>query len=240
VYWEKGILRSRLVRALKLTVISLVFGLLAAPAVRAVPIVYLVEGGYVDIDVRLGGVTIGSTNGVALIGDSITVDADALTLDAIRLEIAPLTITLSQPFGGYDEITVESAILEGDALFSTAFSIGVPSLFTAAAGPLTVTGSWGATDSLGINPPTSGQPISFPVLSVIAVVNQNPRVEINSVTINSIDGTPFGHPGEHLTIVATYVVTTPEPATGLLVALGLVILAALRAPRSRTGNTSSG
>ena len=229
--WLRRILRSRL---LELTAVSFFGLLLAAPAVRAVPIVYPVVGGHVDIFVRLGGVTIGSSTGVPLTGDSITVDASALSVDAIRLEIAPTTISLSQLFGGYDEITVESAILEGDPSFGTTTSIGSSSLFTAVAGPLTVTGSWGATDSTGTNLPTSGNSISFPVLSLIAIVNVNPRVELNSVTINSIDGTPFGHPGEHLTIVGTYVVLTPEPGTGLLLGLGLAVLAARRRCREKT------
>ena len=195
--------------------------LLAAP-VRALPTVHTVIGGFVNIEVRLGGLTIGSASGVALTGGAITVDNAALTLDAIRLEIAATTIALGQPFGGYDEITVESAILEGDLSFATIVSSGVPELFTAVGGPLTVIGSWGATDSNGINPSTSGNSIVFPILSLVAVVNQNPRVEINSVTINSIDGDPFGHPGEHLTIIGTYVVVTPEPGTGVMLILGLV------------------
>lgn len=223
--WAKGLLRSRLPQ---LTAVSFVVLLLTAPAVRALPVVHPVTGGYVDIEVRLGGLTIGSAPGVALTGDSVTVDAPALTLDAIRLEIAPTMVALSQPFGGYDEITIESAILEGDLSFATSASAGFPSLFTAVAGPLTVTGSWGATDSTGVNLPTSGNAIVFPVLSLIAIVNVNPRVELNSVTINSIDGTPFGHPGEHLTIVATYVVETPEPTTGLLLTLGLLLMLARR------------
>ena len=215
-------------RLLELTALAFIGLLWTAPAVRAVPIAHPVLGGYVDIDVKVDGLVIGSSNGVALTGDSITVDAAALTLDAIRLEIAPTMITLSESFGGYDEITVESAILEGAIGFATTASSGIPTLFTAVAGPLEVTGSWGATDSNGINPATSGNPIVFDVLSLIAIVNVSPAVEIDQVTINSIDGTPFGEVGRHLTIVASYHVLTPEPGTGLLVAFGLVVLAARR------------
>ena len=54
------------------------------------------------------------------------------------------------------------------------------------------------------------------------------------VTINRIDGTPVGEPGQELTIIAHYVVTgsvaggggLPEPGTGLLFAVGLLLLAA--------------
>lgn len=201
-----------------------------ASPLRALPVVHAVAGGSVDIEVRLGGTTIGSAPGVALLGDTVTIDAAALTLDAVRLEIAPVTIALSQLFGGYDEVTVESSILEGDLGFLTIASFGVPALFTAVAGPLTVTSSWGANDSTGTNPPTSGNAIMFPILSLTAIANANPRLEINSVTINSIDGTPFGHPGEHLTIVGTYIVTTPEPGTASLLILGLSALGMRRRP----------
>ena len=215
-------------RLLELTALAFVCLLWMAPAVRAAPVLYPVVGGFVDIDVKLDGVVIGSSTGVGLMGDSITMDTAALTLDAIRLEIAPTTISLSTAFGGYDEITVESAILEGTMVFATTASTGVPTLFTVVAGPLVVNGSWGATDSNGINAATSGNSIVFDVLSLIAIVNTSPAVEIDQVTINSIDGTPFGEPGKHLTIVASYNVQTPEPGTGLLVALGLVVLAARR------------
>lgn len=232
-------------RSVRLTAVVFVCFFLASPAVQATPIVHTITGDHVDIDVKLGGVTIGSATS-AITGDSITIDAAALTIDAIRLVIASTTITLSQAFGGYDEITVESAVLEGDPGFATSGAGGVPSNFTAVAGSLTVTGSWGATDSNGINPDTSGNLITFPVLSILAVVNTNPLVQIDSVTLNSIDGTPFGEPGQHLTIVANYVVSgsvgggggLPEPGTGLLFALGLVLLATRRAPRSTRGNAS--
>lgn len=232
-------------RSARLTAGVIVCFLLASPTVQATPIVHTITGAHVDIDVKLNGVVIGSATS-AITGDSITIDSAALTIDAIRLEIASTTIMLSESFGGYDEITVESAILEGDPGFATSSAIGVPSLFTAVAGPLTVTGSWGATDSGGINPDTSGNPITFPVVAIIAVTNTDPLVQIDSVTINSLDGTPFGEPGKNLTIVANYVVTgsvgggggLPEPGTGLLFALGLVLLATRRAPRSTRGNAS--
>ena len=177
--------------------------LVSASVARATPVVHAVSGGHVDIQVKLDGSVIGSAT-AAVTGDSITIDTAALTIDAIRLEIASTIISLSVPFGGYDEITVESAVLEGNVDFVTSSSSGIPSLFIAVAGPLTVAGSWGATDSTLVNPTTSGNPISFDVLSIIAITNTNPLVEMDSVTINSIDGTPFGHPGEQLTIVATY------------------------------------
>jgi len=204
----------------------------------ATPVVHTITGGNVFIQVKHNGITLGSTT-TALIGDSITIDADLQELQAARLEIAPTLIILSSAVWGYDEINVESAILEGDPGFSTIASIGDVSLFTAVAGPLTVTGSWSATDSSGTNPPAPSTPISFPVLSMTAIVNASPLFQIDSVTINSVDGTDFGFPGEHLSIVADYFVTStvsspiPEPGTGLLLGLGLALLSSRRTRSAR-------
>lgn len=179
-----------------------------------------------DIAINLNGVNIGNAAGVALTGVNVTVDSTALTLDGIELTIAANTpIALSQAFGGYDNINIESATIQGDSAFSTVLNSGSSSNYNATAGPLVVTGSWGASDSTGVNAVTAGNPISFPVVSIIAIVSADPLLEINSVTINSIDGTPFGEVGEHLTIVASYFVAVPEPGTGALVAFGLGVLA---------------
>jgi hypothetical protein len=206
---------------------------LAATTARATPVLHTITGGNVTIDVKYNGTTIGSAT-TAMIGGSVIIDADLLQLDALRLEISPTLIILSVAVWGYDQINVESAILEGDPGFNTIVAIGVPALFTAVAGPLTVTGAWSATDSSGINSPAPSTPISFPVLAMTAIVNVSPLVEIDSVTINSIDGTAFGFPGDHLTIVANYYVTStistpiPEPGTGLLLGLGLALLSSRR------------
>ena len=220
--------------------ITFVVALLAATTAGATPVVHTITGGNVFIQVKHNGITLGSTT-TALIGDSITIDADLLEVQAARLEIAPTLIILSSAVWGYDEINVGSAILEGDPGFSTIASIGDISLFTATAGPLTVSGSWSATDSSGTNPPAPSTPISFPVLSMTAIVHASPFFEINSVTINSVDGTNFGFPGEHLSIVANYFVTStvpspspiPEPGTGLLLGLGLALLSSRRARSAR-------
>jgi hypothetical protein len=86
-----------------------------------------------------------------------------------------------------------------------------------------------------VNPPQSGQSIVFGVPSLSAVVNTNPNVTIDQVTINSLNGNDYGEPGRFLTIVASYTVfTAAEPETGLLVVVGLVALAWQRRRGSAT------
>lgn len=212
-----------------------------ASGAAAVPIEYLITTGTVDIDVKLSGSTVGSVTGVALTG-GFTIDVDALSLDALSVDISDEWIMLNQPVWGYDEIHVESANLSGDATFATLFRMGSPANYTVAAGSLTVVGSWGANDTSGTNPATSNNAISFGVASIGAVVNTVPLIAIDSVTINSVSGDDFGNPGENLTIVATYAISTatvvPEPGTGSLMALGLVGLAWRRRSGSRAKTTS--
>lgn len=220
---------------------GLLFGLLVAGGASAAPIVYDIESGYVNITVKLtDGTQIGYTPNVSITGDSITLDSAALSIDAIRVAIAPTTIALTTRFGGYDNISVESAVLEGDVGFTTLFGSGLPSLYTSVAGTLTIDGSWGATDSTGENGPTSGNPISFPVASFTGVVSSSPSVvEIHSVTLNQLDGTTYGE-AESLVIFGEYYIEAsaatpiPEPGTGFLVAAGIASLAGLRRRRAGT------
>ena len=211
---------------------SLSYGTWAAAA----PVVYPVTGGHVNIDVQLNGISIGSANGVGLTGVSVTADTAALSLEDVQLSIAPNTpISLSQSFGGYNEIVIESATLTSTGTFTTLSSAGVPTLYSANAGPLQVNGSWGGTDTTGGgNPPVSGVPISYDVLAITGIVNTVPFLLINGVTINSLDGAAFGEPTKNLTVVASYYVLTPEPGTGLLAALGLIVLGVRQRNRNRT------
>lgn len=179
-----------------------------------------------NIDVLLNAVSIGSANGVPITGVSVTADTAQTNLEGLELSIAPnVPIALSESFGGFDQITVESATLTSAVGFTTLSSSGVPTFYTANAGPLEVNGFYGAADSGGVASPVSNVPISYDVLAITGIVNTVPFLEINSVTINALDGTFFGEPGKHLTIVASYYVTAvPEPGTGMLAALGLVAL----------------
>lgn len=198
---------------------------IGAVSAGAAPSVYPVTDGYVNIDMQLNGTSIGSALGVPLTGVSVTADTAALTLDAIELTIAPdVEIVLSQPFGYYDQVTVESATLVSLPAFSAPSGSGTSSLYTVNGGPLRVTGSWAGTDSTGTYLPVTNQLISYDVLAITAVVSSNPFLAINSVTINSLEGTSFGEPSQNLTILASYFVATPEPGTGTLMAFALVVI----------------
>jgi len=201
----------------------------------AAPITYTVDGlSSVSITVFKGVTLLGTTAG-QLTG-SITLDNVAQTVNALSLTTsADIQLILSTPYGGYDQITINSASLTSDVGFgelSPPVTIG--NAYQALTGGLSVQGAWSATDSNGINAPASGVPINFPVQSVTSLIDASLfTVTINQVTINSLAGSTFGET-ENLTVVASYLLSTsspaliPEPGTALLTGFGLVLMAASR------------
>ena len=182
--------------------------------------------------VIVGGVVVGGAFSPGLSG-TLTLDPVAQTMDSLNLILDPnIALTLSTPYGGYDQINIETASLTSNVGFGAILppSTGGSS-YTVFVGPLTVDGSWGATDSSGTNPVASGVPISYPVPSLSAVVNTAPLVSIVGVTLNALDGATYGEASD-LTVLANFavnnVVVIPEPGTALLVGSGLLILAARR------------
>jgi hypothetical protein len=210
--------------------------LLASPS-WAAPVPYLVTGGSVQVLVFVGGFLVGQTSSPGLSGN-LTIDSASQSLDDINLVLdSNISLSLSSPYGGYDEITIESASITSDIGFSSTLLSNTPQSFTVSAGSLTVNGSWGAADSLGVNPTVSGLAISYAVPLMTAVITSVPLVNTTLVTLNALDGTSYGELFD-LTVLASFAVTgvtiIPEPSTALLAGLGLALLAA-RARRIRRG-----
>jgi hypothetical protein len=200
--------------------------------VSASPIAYFVTDGSVSISVFVGATLVGQTFSPSVSG-SVTLDSVTHTMDALNLILDPdIALNLSAPYGGYDEIIIEAASLTSDVGFG---ALGTPSVgsssYTVLVGPLTVNGSWGATDSTGTNPVQSGMPITYGVPSLTAAINSFPLVSIVGVTLNSLDGASYGEASD-LTVLANFTVNSlvviPEPGTAMLLGLGLAVLAGSR------------
>ena len=218
-------------RRAKLFAAFLLCTVLAPAAAQAAPITYSVTGGSVVLTVFVGGTPIGSSTSPNVSG-TVTLDMAAQSLDALTISLEPnIALSLTTPYGGYDGITIESASLSDAAGYASSVLGSTGGGFTVAGGPLEVSGFWGGTDSSGTNPPVSGIPIAYDVPSITAVVTSSPSVEIVGVTLNALSGTAFGE-ADDLTVLANILVTDlvaiPEPSTGLLISLGLGLLATRR------------
>jgi hypothetical protein len=206
-------------------------------AASAVPVVYDVAGGTVVISVYAGGVELGSAIATGLSGQ-LTIDTANQSLDALNITLpSNIALSLASPYGGYDEVTIESANLQDSVGYNSVLLSSGPASFTVSGGPLAVVGAWGATCCTGA-PPTSsatGVPIAYSVPSITAVLSESPILTMNSVTLNSLAGSGFGETTDLVVlanITVNSVVAVPEPGTALLVGLGLVLVARIRPSRN--------
>ena len=197
---------------------------LVASVTHAAPVAYGVASGNAAIRVLVGASEIGST-ATSLVGGSVTIDAVAQSLDALNIVLGPnVPLALTSPYGGYDDITIETVSLTDAVGYTSSLLSSVGSTFQVLAGPLDVAGSWAATDSTATNPPQSGVPIGFEIPSLLSIVNGS--VTMNGVTLALLDGTPFGE-SEPLQIVADIQIAfVPEPSAALLLGLSLAALSA--------------
>jgi hypothetical protein len=200
-----------------------------------------VTSGSANVDVLVGGVLVGQALNVGVTGD-VTVDSAALTIESVNLQLDPnVALSLSITYGGFDQVTIEAASLTSDVGFGAVVP-AVPvsaSSFNAVVGGLTVNGTWAASHSSSGIPPVSGVPLAYSVPAMSAVVSSTPLINIQSVTLNALDGAAFGEV-QDLVVRADFIVfAIPEPGTALLLGLGLAGLAfAERGARKKPAHPS--
>ena len=214
-------------KALALVAAVLTCWLSGASPVFAAPVSYAITAGNVVLSVSVGGSILGTTVSPALSG-TFTSDDTAQTLNDLSITLDPnILMNLSTAYGGYDNVTIQTATLSSSPGFSSTLLGSGSSTYTVLASPLEVTGLWAGANSGGSPPPVSNQPIAYPVPTITAVLGVSPMVSISAVTLNALDGATFGE-SDDLVVLANINVTgatvIPEPATGALFALGLMAL----------------
>jgi len=214
--------------------VSLLWALLIAGPASAVPITYYYVGGQAEVTVTTdpGGVTILSTTVLPIDGVSVTFDADTVDLTGFLITI-PTTgiLSLDTPYGGYDQVRIESADLSPGIGYTTLLgSDDGGGNYSFVAGPIDINGIYSAFDSTNTNPDLLNIAAPFTDSSLISgSININTgELTLNGITLANLDGAAFGETDD-LSIKAdiTFIgdSTIPEPRTASLLALGLLGLA---------------
>ncbi|MGH0031605.1 MAG: PEP-CTERM sorting domain-containing protein [Myxococcota bacterium] len=150
--------------------------------------------------------------------------------------------SLVSPFGPYDMVTVETGNISPDAGYATVASIPIGgNAYSITVGPVLIDATYGASDSGGFAPPVTGQPANIipgsTISGTITLLAGGIQLSLTGLTMGTVDGAPFGETADlsltaNLTFFGSAGPPIPEPATGSLVALGLLGLA-IRGRRQR-------
>ena len=144
------------------------------------------------------------------------------------------------PYGPFDEITIDSGVIQPDLLagFSTLFTFPAGgSTFSVQFGAVEIDAFYTASNSV------SGATSPSTAADITGVTNPSGTVtfsagtiqlELTSIVMGTVDGTPFGEAGNDLNLTANItlfadanVIPTPEPATVMLMGFGMVGLYAV-------------
>ena len=215
---------QRSVQTLLFALVSILF---LAPMVNAAPIVETITNGTAQILVYRGATPIGSTFSNSVSG-TLTVDNAAQSLDALDITIGPnIPLTLSQAWGGYDQIVINTANIRDGLGYSSTLNSATASSYEVIVGPLDVASIYSASDSNAVNPPANNVAYEFPMTSLNAVVGTT-TTSMDGLTLFFVPGSQFGEPDDLLVIAnlnVEFPTPIPEPNTALLLGLALAGLA---------------
>lgn len=208
--------------------------LIASPAAATV---YTFTSGTATITATAGATTIMTATIVPLTGVFVDFDTAANAGDGelvdFNITLGPTAVIPISPYGGYDEVVIESADISPGAgytnLFNSNLGGGLYSLF---ATPLDTNGVYSAYDTSLVNPDVTNVPVPFSdTNSINGTVNiAMGTLELTGITIAQLPAGLFPGETENLVVKADIAFTgmVPEPATGLLVSLGLLWVGARR------------
>jgi len=210
--------------------------LISLPGVSAAT-TFFFSTGSATVTATAGGNTVLSATVVSLDGVFIEFDASGngqLVDFLITLPQSP-TLTLTSPYGGYDEVVIESADLSPGIGFGNLSNQNLGGgVYSFLAGPIDINGVYSASDSTLTNPPQLNVPVPFTDTSFIngTVDVTLGTLELLGLTLTRLPAAFFGETND-LVVKADIMFTglVPEPGTGLLVGAGLTLMAIRRRSR---------
>jgi hypothetical protein len=145
------------------------------------------------------------------------------------------TLNLTTPYGGYDEVVIESADLSPGVGFNNLNNQNLGGgIYTFLAGPTDINGVYSASDSTLTNPSMMNVPVPFTDTSYISgtVDVTLGTLELTGITLTKLPAGLFGETDD-LVVKAdiTFTGLVPEPGTGLLVGVGVTLMAIRRRSR---------
>jgi hypothetical protein len=207
-------------------------GLASSPANATV---YTFTSGTATITATAGATTVMSGTVVSLTG--VFVDFDDTgngTLVDFLITLGPTPLLpLTTPYGGYDQVVIESADISPGIGFTNLFNLDQGGgLYSVLASPLDINGVYSASDSAAITPPVNNVPVPFTDTSAInGTVNiAMGTLELTGITLTSLPAGLFPGESDDLVVKADIAFTgmVPEPATGMMLSLGLLWMGSRR------------
>ncbi|MCP4002792.1 MAG: hypothetical protein GY725_01225 [bacterium] len=216
------------------------FGMLsvALPA-SAAPTTYNFTSGDATItaDTTPGGVSVLASASYPLDGIFVEFDDALPALTDFAISVAPTgVIAMANPYGGYDQLEIVSAILTPGVGYTNFFVAGGPTSYSFAVGPVEVNAVYNVTDSTLTNPPQLGVPLTFSNSSISGTIDISlMQLELSGLTLGVLSGAAFGE-ADDLVIKADITLegtAVPEPGLGVLLgmAIGTFIAVARRSNR---------
>lgn len=233
---------------LNLNAVTLLF-FLAGPA-SAIPVTYGFESGFISVQaVRSDDNSLVFDQTLPISGTTVVWDSAGIptgfgfgTLDDFMITVPTAgPYTLVQNFGLHDTVVVESVLITPALGYSTLASIPLGgNQYSVTSGAIDVVAYYSAWDSTGAATPVFdvGAPIvgTNNLVGTVELVTGGLEIHVNNALMGTLPGAPFGESANleitgDITWVGSLAAAVPEPSTGVLVVLGIALLAGFRPGR---------